>query len=459
MAYTSTELATAMGVRQMGEEHLKWLAPVDNRGGWTPWIREPFSGAWQRNEEWTVDTVVAYPTVYSCLNLISNDIGKLPHILLEQDGNIWVPTENPAYSPVLRKPNRYQNHIQFKQWWIMSKLMRGNTYALKVRDNRGVVTALYLLDPCRVQVLVATDGSIFYQLSEDNISGIREDSITVPASEIIHDRMNCMFHPLVGISPLFAAGVVANIGLKVEGNVLSFFGNNSNPGGVLIAPGAISDGTAARLKEYWEENYGGRKNSGKVAVLGDNLKYEPMRMTASDSQLVELLKWTDEKICSVFQVPAYKVGVGDPPSYNNIEAQDQNYYSQCLQIHIEQYELCMDEGLNLPKNIGIELDLKSLIRMDTSAQVSTLQQEISAGTATINEAREIRGRKPVEGGNSIWKQQQDTSLAALAERDRNSTLTQPVQQTLPLATDEVEEVPDDSVERFMTALTKSLEAA
>ena len=31
----------------------------DNRGGWWPMVREPFTGAWQRNLEWTTDTVLA----------------------------------------------------------------------------------------------------------------------------------------------------------------------------------------------------------------------------------------------------------------------------------------------------------------------------------------------------------------------------------------------------------------
>jgi phage portal protein BeeE len=31
--------------------------------------------------------------------------------------------------------------------------------------------------------------------------------VIVPAREIIHDRFNCLFHPLVGISPLYAAAL------------------------------------------------------------------------------------------------------------------------------------------------------------------------------------------------------------------------------------------------------------
>ena len=44
---------------------------------------------------------------------------------------------------------------------------------------------------------VSDDGSIFYELKADNLSGL-EQQIMVPAREIIHDRFNCVFHPLVG---------------------------------------------------------------------------------------------------------------------------------------------------------------------------------------------------------------------------------------------------------------------
>lgn len=455
MAWSPDDIATEMGVRTFGAAHVKSATPytVDGRGGWTPWIREPYTGAWQKNDEWTADTVLAYHAVYACITLIANDIGKLREKLVEQDSDgIWNEVKNPAFSPVLRRPNRYQNHIQFKQWWITSKLIRGNTYALKVRDNRQVVTGLYLLDPSRVQLLVSPDGSLFYQLAKDNLSGLQDD-VAVPASEIIHDRMNCLFHPLVGVSPLFAAGQAALIGLNIEKNSSNFFGNGSNPGGVLTAPGAISDETALRLKAHWDANYGGG-NSGKVAVLGDSLKFEPMRMTAVDSQLIEQLKWTAEVVCSVFHVPPYKIGVGTMPTFNNIEALQQDYYNNCLQSLIEEYEACKDDGLGLDgETRGIELDLDGLIRMDTAAQVETLAKEVAGGIAKINEARKARNRPAVEGGDSVWMQQQDTSLAALAERDRN-----PPQPALPAP---VEPAVDDDAAKALAfyATHKAIEAA
>lgn len=408
------------------------LSPIYSRAGgaWWPTIREPFSGAWQRNQEWTADTVLAYHAVYACVTLIASDIGKLrPKLVIADENDIWSETTSPAFSPVLRKPNRYQNHIQYKEWYITSKLLRGNSYVLKQRDRRGVVIALFPLDPCRVTVLVSPDGSIFYRLSADNLSGLDEGSVEVPASEVIHDRMNCLFHPLCGVSPLFAAGLAATEGLRIQNNAATFFANNSQPGGILTAPGAISDSTAQRLKQYWEENFTG-ENSGNIAVVGDGLKFEAMRANAVDSQMIEQLRWTAEVVCSCFRVPTHKVGVGPTPSANNVEALDQQYYSQCLQVLIEEFELCHDEGLGLDvaiegKRLGVELDLDGLLRMDTQTMVGTLAEGVNRGLLTPNEARKKLNAKPLIGGDTIYLQQQQFSIEALHERDQDEPFAKP----------------------------------
>ena len=122
------------------------LSAVDSSRGWWPLIREPHTGAWQRGLEVRAETALANPVLFRCVSLISGDVAKMRCRLVAQDANgIWTETEASAFSPVLRKPNRYQNRIQFFSSWMQSKLTFGNTYVLKARDNRGVVVALYVL--------------------------------------------------------------------------------------------------------------------------------------------------------------------------------------------------------------------------------------------------------------------------------------------------------------------------
>lgn len=432
-------------------------------GGWFPWINEPYTGAWQKNDEWKSPTVLAHNAVYACVTLIANDIGKLRQRLMELDDNgIWKETSSPSFSPVLRKPNDYQNHIQFKQWWQTSKLTKGNAYGLKRRDNRGIVTAIYLLDPDRVTVLVSDSGEVYYQCNGDDLNEIGSDGVTVPATEIIHDRMNCLFHPLVGVSPLYAAAQAACQSLKMQNDSSTFFANGARPGGILSAPGAISDETAARLKAHWDANYTG-VNAGRVAVVGDDLKFQQMKMSATDSQLIEQFKLTAEMVCTAFHVPASKVGVTTAANGVTAEQENQKYYSDCLQILCEEYEACMDDGLSLPNGYGVELDLDGLLRMDMGSLVETLKTAVGAGIMAPNEARYRMSLGPVSGGAQPYLQQQNYSLQDLATRSASgdpfatsTTAASVPDAVIPASTEPTDEQIQDSAKMLALLIEKRL---
>ena len=242
------------------------------RGGWFPLVvREPYTGAWQMNVEGRRDLALAYSAVFACVTLIASDIGKLCLQLVERtEDDIWEPTDSPAFSPVLRKPNRYQTINKFIEQWITSKLIWGNTYVLKQRDARGVVVALYVLDPCRVKPLVAPDGGIYYELRRDDLSGdlagLNVESIIVPAREIIHDTMICLFHPLVGVSPIFACGLAARQGLAIQNSSSAFFTNGSRPSGLITAPAGMTAAPLTQAKTDCE-TLTGPGNAGRVAVI------------------------------------------------------------------------------------------------------------------------------------------------------------------------------------------------
>lgn len=398
-------------------------AVPSNSWWWT--VRESFSGAWQRNIELeSRENLLAFSAVFACVSLIVDDISKLYICLKWEDKatGIWrdVPRNSPFWS-VLRKPNRYQTRVQFLSLWMTMKLLYGNAYVLKQYDGRGIVTDMYVLDSRRVQPVITELGDIYYRLSFDWLNQIvndRNEPLTIPANNIIHDRMLCLWHPLVGVTPITACGTSGTQGLRIQNNSAKFFANMSRPSGHLTAPDAITDETAARLKAAFEKDFSG-DNLGRLLVTGDGLKYEPFTIPANDSQLIEQLRWTVEDVARCFKVPLYKLGLAAPPA-SSIPALAQDYYSQTLQIYIEAIEILLDEGLGLtdgPIPYGTEFDLEGLLRMDPTARAEKNAKSIGAGFLKPNEARKFEDLEPVEGGDECYLQQQNYSLAALAKRD------------------------------------------
>ena len=395
-------------------------------GGWFNVIREPSTGAWQQNAApVTTPSALSYFAVYGCVTLIATDIGKLHLRLVQQtDEGIWEETTNPAYSPVLRQPNRYQTVVKFVEQWITSKLTAGNAYVLKERDARGVVAALYVLDPTRVTPLIAPDGAVYYRLKRDDLTGVPDglvpgQDVTVPAREIIHDPMVTFFHPLVGVTPLYACGLAAQQGLAMQSGSEKFFRGGSHPGGVLMAPGEISKEQADRMKADWTEKFSGQ-NVGQVAVLSQGMKYEAMTINAADAQLIEQLNWTAANVCTCYHVPPALLDLGDAPAVADLEALLQKYHSQCIQSLLANFEASLDAGLELKPPYGTEFDIDDLIWMVTATKVKAAAEAIGAGALSPNEARyKYFGLGKVEGGDTPYMQQQNFSLKALAQRDAN----------------------------------------
>lgn len=384
-------------------------------------VLEPFAGAWQRNvTAESRQNLLAFSALFTCISLIAEDIAKLRLRLMQLDGGIWQPVEalNP-FQPVLDRPNPFQTRQQFFVHWLVSKLMWGNAYVFKVRDGRGLVRELYALDPRHVTTKVSPSGSVFYDLGKHELANI-EGNLTVPANEIIHDRGITPWHPLIGVSPIYACGSSATQGIRIQANSEAFFGNMSRPSGQLTSPSTISESTAARLKEQFEKNFSAG-SIGRLLVTGDGLKYEPMTIPAVDAQLIEQLKWTVEDVARAYRVPLHKLAAGTPPTFNNIGALNQDYYAQTLQPHIEAIEALLDDGLNLRnvdgKTYGTEFDLAGLLRMDPLTRADTQSKLVGAGVLAPNEARREWDLPATTGGDTPFLQQQNYSLAALAKRD------------------------------------------
>lgn len=342
--------------------------------------------------------------------------------LSRNDGGIWEEiTQSHGNStissllPVLKKPNHFQNHIEFVEQWILSKLLYGNTYVFKKRNADRSVDSLYVLHPNCVKPLVAENGDVYYEIKRDYLSELDENR-TVPASEIIHDRMPGLWHQLIGVSPLYACSASATMGNTIQTNSTNTFANGGRPSGVVTVPGAISDATALRLKNLWETNFGGT-NIGRTAVLSDGMTFTAVNMISAElMQLIEQLKWTVEDVARAFRYPLWKLG-GPMPPYTKPELAMTEYYSGCLHPHIGKLEQCLQDGLLVPEGMGIELDIDELMRMDQDSLITSLKN--ASGILKLNEQRfKLNQRSMGPAGDTVYLQEQDHSAEALYRRDQ-----------------------------------------
>lgn len=377
------------------------------------YVHEPFAGAWQMNRECFGPTGL-FSAVYACIAVIAGDVSKLPPKIRRRlpNGSKEDFDNHPA-ARVLYYPNSYQTRVDFWGQFMSSCLFTGNTYVYLVRDERGVISEMHILDPRRVRVMLAEDGSVFYHIGSEPLAELIGTAY-LPARDVLHHRLLCMAHPLCGTTPLYAAGVSAMTGQTIQSNSHAFFANMSRASGVLTAPGKISLDLAARLKTEWDQNFKGGQ-MGRTAVLGEGMKWEPLTISAADAQLIEQLRWSVEDVARCFRVPSYMLTDASKISFKNAEQLARNYYSQTLQYHIESIEARIDLAFDLRNDIYCEFDLSALLRMEFDARMSAYQTAINSGVLAINEARKLEELPPVEGGDEPLVQSQYIPVSMAGE--------------------------------------------
>ena len=199
-------------------------------------------------------------------------------------------------------------------------LLWGNAYAQIIRNGKGEVIALYPLMPDRMNVDRDEWGQLYYEytVSGDDAPINKDSKVRLSPSDVLHIP-GLGFDGLVGYSPIAMAKNAIGLAIATEEYGSKFFANGAAPSGVLEHPGTIKD--PSRVRESWQQTFGGSHNSNKIAVLEEGMKYTPISISPEQAQFLETRKFQINEIARIFRVPPHMVGDLEKSSFSNIEQQ------------------------------------------------------------------------------------------------------------------------------------------
>ncbi|SQH28330.1 phage portal protein, HK97 family [Arcanobacterium haemolyticum] len=218
--------------------------------------------------------------VYSCVRILAEAIAGLPlHVYRYKDGGgKEKAVDHGLYRLLHDEPNPEMTSFVFRETLMTQLLLWGNAFAQVVRNGLGEVIGLYPLQPNRMSVGRDLDSKALYyeyQISWDEPAG-EYKTIRLTPSDVLHVP-GLGFDGLVGYSPIAMAKNAIGLAQATEDYGASFFANGAAPGGVLEHPGTIRD--PSRVRESWQQTFGGARNSNKVAVLEEGKKYTPISVS------------------------------------------------------------------------------------------------------------------------------------------------------------------------------------
>lgn len=374
---------------------------------------------------------------FACVNVCAQACATMDihHLFLRDDGGRETITTS-ALSRILRNPNDYQTNSDFILNLVFNLLFFGNAYCYAIRNDRQEVSSLHLLPGRNTLPYIDQETKqIFYGVGDNPLIDF-DYQYLIPARDVLHIRLYCPRHPLLGVSPLQYASLAVGINLAISGNQAAFFNNMSRPSGILSTDQVLTKEQMTALREAFEaksKNMG----AGGVPILGWGIKWAPMTITSEDAQLIEAYRMSIEDIARVFRVPLALIGDYTKATYANTEQLISAWLSTGLGFLIEHIEEAFAKFFKLPITEKVDFDVTALLRPDFAGRVDALTKGIQGGLYSPNEARAREGLPAVEFGEEPRVQAQNLPLSAVGKMPE--TPATPATPTI-----EPEEVPEES---------------
>jgi len=367
-------------------------------------------------QELNPETALEVSVFYACVSKISKDIAKLPIDVKKVETNdegqtLFISSpKHPLYKLLNHRPSTFDMTTSFTFWetFLGWALRYQGSYAYIERDKTGLPISLDLVHPSRVTLNLDDRGNVEFVIgSGETANGEKPLTVTrIPERDMLY--IHSFGNGQNGIPLSVAAKEALGISKAAQQFQASFFGNGLQVSAVLETPLSLDRDVKDKMKEEWRTKYGSNGiDQGSVAILDADLKYKPMSMTSSDSELLETRKFQIAEIARYFDMPLPKLQELDNATLNNVENLNIQYLTDTLMPWIVKIEKEIKMKL-LPDQspFVVEFDSKMLRRGDMKSQGDFARTMLGGGNTpavmTVNEVRKGFGFNPHEDGDELY---------------------------------------------------------
>lgn len=338
------------------------------------------------------NTAFTSTAIMSAVSLLADSIALMPLDLYEEVGMRHERLPKPL---VLRQPNAEQSMFEFVHQFIATLAVHGTCFVYAPHDGTDLIE-LRNIHPDRVTIIVDMDtNSNTYGERTYKIAGSNE---TFGADTIKQVDWLRFPNQVRGISPIDSLRQTIGTAIAIDRFLAQFYGDGATPSSVLETDNNLSPESAEVLRQTWFDTH--YKNR-KPAVLTGGLKWRSVTVSATDMDTINHREAIVRDIARAYRVPLHMINGtgGDSQTYQNVESAGINFLRHTLLPWCRRLEDMITELL--PPRHRVRFDTNEFARADQLTRVRAQQTMIMSGTLTPNEARQIEGREPYEGGDQF----------------------------------------------------------
>lgn len=299
--------------------------------------------------------------------------------------------------------------------------------------HAGIPNQIFVINPRRMYFEKFTKTWIY-----TNDEGTQ---IPLRPEEFLHVFEPNPWNPSRGIAPMAALAIQLEQSIAIDKEHLMVVRNSAIPDGVLKTDVKLTPEQAEELKERWSRQHSRSKRNQKISVLGSGAEFQPLN--ADLIKYLQLVDVTKNLIITKYGIPDKVVNAANQRSALSGKDSDEQYkafWSQTLIPHLRYLENELYTKFFFrygQKNLRGSFDLTDIpeLQEDEADLHGRLREDIKVNLITINEAREVLHRDPVDWG--------DQPFASMGGQQKEDPKEEPKEDPKEDPAEEPEEEPAD----------------
>ncbi len=334
---------------------------------------------------------------------------ELRAVKIAADGSETIlPTTHPL-AQIVARPNPEMSMTDLLERLLLHQHIGGQWFLHKARSQRGRVAELWPLRPDRVSIITPGASGLIdafaYRVEGGSLAGQR-----YPAADIIQGILRPDYlDDFNGLPVLASVARWIDLDNRAGEYLRAFFTNGGQPAGLLKFKHQADPHERERLRDQWRETYGldtarHITNFHNLAILDADVEYQELGSRPSKLGMQPIFDQTESRICATFNIPPVVIAVRVGLQYStfaNYEEARASLWDETLKPLYRKVATKLTVGL--AREFGPDLALRfnfdevqALQEANDSRRAFALDG-YTGGILTLNEAREILGKPPIEG--------------------------------------------------------------
>ena len=343
--------------------------------------------------------------VYIAASVIYRRVGTIPFKFYRNDNDEEIKKDNPVYptiSKIFIDPNPFMEYRFVKQFIQLQLDLTGAAFLLREDDPFG--------RPARIWPMITNNlykiekGDTFKDWIKGYTFKVGNQYVTYRADNIMYFHYPDPKDPRDFCSPIKAQAYAIDIDHYIEVYERDFFKNSARPDMAIAYPENVEfeEEDAKRVIDMWKQKFQGEGHFHEVALLDRGAEIKDITPKNEDLALMTLASWSQQKVLAAYNVPPGKVGIVKDVNKSNAIGIDITFNSECIKPRLDLQDEVITRGILQRFDPRLEIRHSNPIPRDREQDIDEIKQKVGVPIWTINEAREMEGGKPVDGGDIIY---------------------------------------------------------